>query len=166
MSRLKKSNRIWGLGPTGLGVRRYDEQVPEDSLNSALAAGLAKIGDRWSLLVINALLDGPRRFNELVDEVRGIAPNVLSARLRRLEDDGIVVVRPYSQRPPRSDYQLSASGKELAGALQLLARWGSEQAGAGDIRHSACGTPLDVRWFCPTCARMVEEPEDTGVRLL
>jgi DNA-binding HxlR family transcriptional regulator len=166
MSPGKKSSRPWSLEPAAPGDHRYDEGVPEDSLNSALAAALAKIGDRWSLLVINALLDGPRRFNELVDEVRGIAPNVLSARLRHLEDDGIVVVRPYSQRPPRSDYQLSASGKELAGALQLLARWGSEQAGAGDIRHSACGTPLDVRWFCPTCARIVEEPEDTGVRLL
>jgi DNA-binding HxlR family transcriptional regulator len=151
---------------TPLGDRRYDEGVPEDSLNSALAAALAKIGDRWSLLVINALLAGPRRFNELVEEVGGIAPNVLSARLRHLEDDGIVIVRPYSQRPPRSDYQLSASGKELAGALQLLARWGSEQMGAGDIRHEACGTPLDVRWFCPTCARIVHEPEDTGMRLL
>ncbi len=162
----EKSSRTSAPESTPLGDRRYDEGVPEDSLNAALAAALAKIGDRWSLLVINALLAGPRRFNELVEEVGGIAPNVLSARLRHLEDDGIVIVRPYSQRPPRSDYQLSASGKELAGALQLLARWGSEQMGAGDIRHEACGTPLDVRWFCPTCARIVHEPEDTGMRLL
>lgn len=166
MSLERKSSRTVGVESAAAGHRRYDEWVPEDSLNSALAAALAKIGDRWSLLVINALLDGPRRFNELVDEVRGIAPNVLSARLRHLEDDGIVIVRPYSRRPPRSDYQLSASGKELAGALQLLARWGSEQPGAGDIRHQACGTPLDVRWFCPTCARIVEDPEDAGLRLL
>lgn len=166
MSLERKSSRTLVVESTPMGDRGYDEGVPEDSLNSALAAALAKIGDRWSLLVINALLDGPRRFNELVDEVRGIAPNVLSARLRHLEDDGIVIVRPYSRRPPRSDYQLSASGKELAGALQLLARWGSEQPGAGDIRHQACGTPLDVRWFCPTCARIVEDPEDAGLRLL
>ncbi|HZJ50104.1 MAG TPA: helix-turn-helix domain-containing protein [Actinomycetota bacterium] len=166
MSLERKSSRTLVVEPAAMGDRGYDEGVPEDSLNSALAAALAKIGDRWSLLVINALLDGPRRFNELADEVRGIAPNVLSARLRHLEDDGIVIVRPYSRRPPRSDYQLSASGKELAGALQLLARWGSEQPGAGDIRHQACGTPLDVRWFCPTCARIVEDPEDAGLRLL
>ena len=166
MSAAEKSSRTLGPNSTPLGDRRYDEGVPEDSLNAALAAALAKIGDRWSLLVINSLLAGPRRFNELVEEVGGIAPNVLSARLRHLEDDGIVIVRPYSHRPPRSDYQLSASGKELAGALQLLARWGSEQTGAGDIRHEACGTPLDVRWFCPTCARIVHEPEDAGLRLL
>ncbi|MGI8791253.1 MAG: winged helix-turn-helix transcriptional regulator, partial [Actinomycetota bacterium] len=115
MSLAEKSSRIADVAATALGDRRYDEEMPEDSLNSALAAALAKIGDRWSLLVINALLDGPRRFNELVEQVRGIAPNVLSARLRHLEDDGIVIVRPYSRRPPRSDYQLSASGKELAG---------------------------------------------------
>jgi DNA-binding HxlR family transcriptional regulator len=164
MSPRRKSSRAFETTP--FRERRYDEEVPEDSLNSALAAALAKIGDRWSLLVIHALLDGPRRFNELAEEVRGIAPNVLSARLRHLEDDGIVIARPYSRRPPRSEYQLSASGKELAGALQLLARWGSEQPGVGEIRHEACGTPLDVRWFCPTCARIVEEPEDTGLRLL
>lgn len=166
MSLEKKSSQSLGVASAAVGDHRYDEGVPEDSLNSALAAALAKIGDRWSLLVISALLGGPRRFNEIVEEVRGIAPNVLSARLRHLEDDGIVIVRPYSRRPPRSDYQLSASGKELAGALQLLARWGSEQPGAGDIRHRACGTPLDVRWFCPTCARIVEDPEDAGLRLL
>lgn len=145
---------------------RYDEPMSEDSLGVALARAVAKIGDRWSLLVINALLGGPRRFNELAEEVSGIAPNVLSARLRHLEEEGIVVVRPYSRRPPRSDYALSASGKELAGALQLLARWGADQPGAGTIRHRACGTPLDVRWYCPTCARIVEEPEDSTLRIL
>ena len=166
MDRIEQGDAAAGITHKAGRAPRYDERMPEDSLSAALAAAVAKIGDRWSLLVINSLLDGPRRFNELVEEVLGIAPNVLSARLRHLEDEGIVVVRPYSKRPPRSDYALSASGKELAGALQLLARWGSEQPGAGDIRHRACGTPLDVRWYCPTCARIVEEPEDSNLRIL
>ena len=86
--------------------------------------------------VIAALLDGPRRFGELQDEVEGIAPNVLTQRLRQLERNALVVARPYSERPPRFVYELSAAGHELAGALRLLAGWGARNAeGAAAPRH-------------------------------
>src|SRR5918996_1611702 len=68
---------------------------------SPLADALARVGDRWTLLVVAALLDGPRRFNELQDELEGIAPNVLSARLKALAEQALVVAQPYSERPPR-----------------------------------------------------------------
>ena len=61
---------------------------------SALADALATIGDRWTLLVIAALLDGPRRFGDLQEEVERIAPNVLTQRLRQLERNALVVARP------------------------------------------------------------------------
>lgn len=129
---------------------------------SPLAAALERVGDRWSLLVIEALLEGPRRFNELAAGVSGIAPNILSDRLRRLEAERVVQASPYTDRPRRVVYALTAEGQELAGALRLLADWGSRVArDAEPIRHSACGTPVDARWFCPTCDRSVE-PEDAG----
>lgn len=62
---------------------------------SALADALASVGDRWTLLVIAALLDGPRRFGELQADLPGIAPNILSARLRRLEEHRLVLAEPY-----------------------------------------------------------------------
>ena len=130
-------------------------------MNEALADALSTIGDRWTLLVIAALLDGPRRFGDLQTEVSGIAPNVLTQRLRQLERNALVVARPYSERPPRFVYELSASGQELAGALRLIAGWGARNAGdAIAPQHSVCGTPMEARWWCPTCERAVSEDED------
>jgi len=133
----------------------------DSTSRSALADALATVGDRWTLLVIAALLDGPRRFGDLQTEVPGIAPNVLTQRLRQLERNALVVARPYSERPPRFVYELSAAGQELAGALRLLAGWGARNAEGGTgPRHALCGTPMEARWWCPTCERIVADEQD------
>jgi len=137
------------------------------SPQSPLAAALERVGDRWSLLIVEALLPGPRRFNELTEAVSGIAPNILSDRLRRLESERVIRSSPYSQRPPRFVYELTDEGAELAGALRLLADWGSRVSREAEpLRHAACGTPLEARWYCPTCARAVEGREADEVRYL
>ena len=131
--------------------------------DSPLAAALDSVGDRWTLLLVEALLDGPRRFGDLQDEVR-IAPNVLTQRLRRLEAEGLVVAQPYSERPQRYVYELAASGRELAGALRLLADWGARhRESAEPPRHDACGTPVEARWWCPTCEEPVDEDQAGGL---
>jgi DNA-binding HxlR family transcriptional regulator len=133
---------------------------------SPLAQAVARVGDRWTLLVVDALRAGPRRFNDLLDEL-GIASNVLSQRLKRLEAEGVVLSRPYQDRPPRVAYELTAAGRGLAGALRLLAQWGASQSGSAEpLRHETCGTPLDARWFCPTCARSVDDEESPENRNL
>ena len=130
--------------------------------NSALDVAMARVGDRWTLLIVDALLDGPRRFKELEAAVPGLAPNVLSARLRRLESEGLIVAVPYSARPPRHEYRVTEQGRELAGALRLLARWGARATGgeAEGPRHRSCGTLLEARWYCPTCERVTERADD------
>ena len=138
--------------------------MAESELDSSpLAEALARVGDRWTLLVVEALLSGPRRFNELLSQIPGIAANILSERLKRLERDGLLVARPYSQRPPRAAYQLTSEGTELAGALRLLAHWGTRHTDQTDTpRHLTCGTPIEARWYCPTCDQLVEdEPRHT-----
>ena len=133
--------------------------VPEES-RSALEEAVRLVGDRWSLLVIEALLARPSRFNELQEAVPGIASNVLSQRLKHLEKHGIVVARAYSERPPRASYALTRVGRDLGGALRLLAHWGAGASGEVEPqRHVACGTPLEPRWYCPTCGRLVEDAE-------
>jgi DNA-binding HxlR family transcriptional regulator len=133
---------------------------PSEPPVSPLAAALDSVGDRWTLLLVEALLVGPRRFGDLQQEVPGIAPNVLAGRLRRLEADGLVLAQPYSERPRRFVYELTASGRELAGALRLLADWGARHREGGEPpRHAVCGTPVEARWWCPTCERPVEDDE-------
>ena len=140
---------------------------PPATAPSALGIALDRVGDRWSLLIVEALLPGARRFNELGEAVSGIAPNILSDRLRRLERAGILVTTPYSRKPVRMEYALSADGRELAGALHLLADWGVRRGGPGEpLRHAVCGTPLEARWHCPTCGRMVDDAEPDGLTRL
>ena len=137
-----------------------------DDPPSPLAEALARVGDRWTLLVVEALLDGARRFNDLLDQLPGIAASILSERLKRLERDGLLLARPYSDRPPRAAYQLTADGRELAGALRLLAAWGAGHAEEAPAPvHPACGTPVEARWYCPTCDHLVDgEPDDAELR--
>ena len=148
---------------------RLSSPMPYDpvmaSHDSPLAAALERVGDRWSLLLVEALLPGPRRFGELEEAVSGIAPNILADRLRRLEAERIVSATPYSERPPRFAYALTDEGAELAGALRLLADWGSRSSRESEpLRHAACGTPVEARWYCPTCDRPVEGREAEQVR--
>lgn len=135
--------------------------------NSALDVAMTRVGDRWTLLIVDALLNGPCRFKDLESVLPGLAPNVLSARLRRLESEGLVVAVPYSQRPARYEYQVSAEGRELAGALRLLAHWGARAMGedAGRPRHRSCGAPLEARWYCPTCERVTDTVDEEAVWL-
>jgi len=134
----------------------------------ALARAAEVVGDRWSLLVVARLLAGPRRFGELLAEIDGLAPNILSRRLARLEGEGLVVGEPYSTRPVRHVYRLTARGEELAGALRMLAGWGAPHdlpaadPAEGPPAHGACGTPVEARWYCPTCDLAVDDPAPPG----
>jgi DNA-binding HxlR family transcriptional regulator len=137
--------------------------IPPDAPRSPLEAALERVGDRWSLLLVDALLAGGRRFGELREELPGLAPNILTERLRRLEREGIVFATPYSTRPPRMEYSLTGDGRDLASALRLLADWGSHRNELGEpLRHDRCGTPLEARWYCPTCASAVSDAETGG----
>lgn len=131
---------------------------------SALDAALHRVGDRWSLLLVEALLPGPRRFSDLLEGLDGLAPNILSARLKALEAEGVLAARPYSQRPYRVAYVLTARGAELAGALRLLAHWGAQRSSsrvrdAVPVHHATCGSAVEARWYCPTCDRVVADDE-------
>lgn len=76
---------------------------------------------------------------------------------------------PYSRRPLRLHYELSPAGRELAGALRLLAQWGAAHAGGEErpgLFHDACGTPLQARWWCATCDSLVDDGEADEVHHL
>jgi DNA-binding HxlR family transcriptional regulator len=125
-----------------------------------LDRALARVGDRWTLLVVDALLPGPKRYGELAEAVAGIAPNTLADRLRKLEAAGLVLATPYQERPTRLAYELTTEGKELGAALAVLAGWAAQADGLpGSAYHASCGTALEVVAWCPTCARRVDPAE-------
>lgn len=126
----------------------------------SLDGAVSRIGDRWSLRIIAALLEGERTFSELGTQVEGIAPNVLSARLRALTRDAVVTAVPYQQRPVRMRYALTEAGTRLAGAVTALAEWGAHREGRADgATHAPCGSVVRTRAWCPTCDRAVAADE-------
>ncbi len=145
-----------------VGVREVEEEQPLE----ALAASLAVLGDRWTLMVVASLLFGSLTFGELRRSLPGIAANVLSERLRRLEAAGAITSDPYSTRPLRVRYRLTGRGVQLRAAVAVLASWGAPGGHVGWPLHPECGTPLRTAWSCPHCRREVdpgELEEDLGV---
>jgi DNA-binding HxlR family transcriptional regulator len=147
-----------GVAGTERGPAAVAEQT-ESLASPALAEALAAVGDRWTLVIVAALLPGAKRFGKLQSEISGIAPNVLSTRLRRLTEQRLVVAEPYSQRPERFVYELTEAGRELAGPLRLLTQWGARRTGGGTAVHAACGYPLEAVWYCATCQEPVADDE-------
>jgi DNA-binding HxlR family transcriptional regulator len=112
-------------------TRRYDDPC-------GIARALDAVGERWALLVVRELIFGPKRFSQLRDGLHGVSPNVLSQRLRDLEDGG--VVRRVALDPPAgvAVYELTARGLALEPILLELGRWGSRQPlPAGELSASA-----------------------------
>ncbi len=90
----------------------------------SLARALDVVGERWTLLLIRDLLAGPRRFNELLAGLPGIGANLLAARLKRLEAQGVVAAAPISPALKTKAYRLTRLGQALAPAVAALAQWG------------------------------------------
>ena len=120
----------------------------------SIAATLDAVGDRWTLLILRNLFRGVRRFERLHRDL-GIARNLLTDRLQRLIDNGIVTRVPYQDRPVRHDYRLTPKGASLSPALIALMQWGdqwcTDQGPPTLLVHNACGSPLEHTVRCPVC---------------
>jgi DNA-binding HxlR family transcriptional regulator len=91
-----------------------------------VAAVLARVGDKWSVLVIMLLGGGPRRFNELKRMIGGISQRMLTLTLRGLERDGLVTRTVFPTIPPRVDYELTDLGRGLSTPVKALGAWAHE----------------------------------------
>jgi DNA-binding HxlR family transcriptional regulator len=95
------------------------------ALPCPIARALDVIGERWTLLILRELmLNGPRKFQDLQNEFSAISPNTLSARLKTLEEGGVIERRFYDWRPPRAEYVLTEKGEALRPVLRALREWG------------------------------------------
>ena len=98
----------------------------------AVSSVLARVGDKWSVLIIVLLGDGPKRFNEIKRMVGGISQRMLTLTLRGLERDGLVTRTQFPTIPPRVDYELTQLGRSLWEAVKPLGEWAQ-----GHVRHIA-----------------------------
>jgi DNA-binding HxlR family transcriptional regulator len=94
----------------------YDRRCPARNV-------LGHVTGRWGGLIITALLDGTLRYSELRTRVDGISEKMLALTLRELQLDGLIVRTSYPVVPPRTDYQLTDSGREVAGLVRALVGW-------------------------------------------
>jgi DNA-binding HxlR family transcriptional regulator len=104
--------------------KRYGQRCP-------VAKTLELVGDRWTLLLVRDLLGGTRRFQDLEASLPGIAPNILSDRLKLMEEHRLMRRRYYSDHPPRAEYVLTDKGRELGTVVGALAAWGSRHVYKG-----------------------------------
>ena len=122
-----------------------------------VARSLEVVGERWTLLILLDLLRGQHRFADLKESVQGIAPNILSDRLKLLEAHGIVERRFYSDHPPRAEYRLTRKGHELGVVAGALAAWGAKHLSDAEVLiHKECGSPIRVAYYCPACDLQVQ----------
>jgi DNA-binding HxlR family transcriptional regulator len=130
----------------------------------SIARTLDVVGEWWTPLILRDVAYGVRRFREIQDDLQ-ISANVLSDRLEALVVDGILELRPYQERPPRSEYVLTAKGAELVPALLALMQWGDRwqwpKKTGGPLRvvHEECGSEVRVELRCPHCEREVQTDE-------
>jgi len=120
-----------------------------------IARGLDVLGDPWVMLVLREVVTGTHRYDEL-REALGAADNILTSRLRRLVDEGLLTRRPYtSGTRPRSEYHLTQAGADALPVLHALVRWGNRhtKAPAGPLRvmHRDCGLEAQSADRCDTC---------------
>ncbi|MFJ4671527.1 winged helix-turn-helix transcriptional regulator [Kitasatospora purpeofusca] len=143
----------------------------------SIAAALHILGEKWALLAVRELFYGNHRFDRIARNT-GAPRDRLTARLRALEEAGVVERRAYSERPPRHEYHLTEAGRDLAPLTQALLAWGDRWLSPEPpvvLRHHPHRTkatddpdhsdrpdhPLDAAWTCRTCGTEVRSPDLT-----
>src|SRR5215475_10168236 len=114
------------MRPEHTDVPAFPPRAHEGADCRAVASVLSMVGDKWSVLVIMLLIDGPRRFNELKRMIGGISQRMLTLTLRALERDGLVTRTVFPTIPPRVDYELTDLGRGLAEPVKALGQWAFE----------------------------------------
>jgi DNA-binding HxlR family transcriptional regulator len=147
--------------------RASDPQVFERVRPCSVARTLQIIGDRWSILLLREMMLGVRRFDEFQHNL-GIAPNILSDRLRRMQDSGVASRVAYQERPPRHEYRFTAKGRDLYSTVLVVMRWGDKWLSEGRapllLRHTRCQHDFSVQVVCSACGEEVG-PHDVEYRL-
>lgn len=130
--------------------RTYDHYCP-------VSRALEVVGDRWNLLVVRELCSGPRRYSDLFADLPGISTDILAARLKDLERDGILTHRKVGSRSAAAVYELTPAGAALRPVLQVLSEWGAPLLGERRATDA-----VRAHWFALPLGRAVAEVVPAG----
>ena len=124
-------------------------------MNCSIARTLSIVGDRWTLLVLRDCFLGARRFDEFSDSL-GLSPHLLSTRLAKLVEAGVLERRPYQYKPVRYEYRLTEKGRDLYPVIAGLVRWGDrwmadDEGPPVTLVHRACGHATTPTLVCSEC---------------
>ncbi len=129
------------------------------SQNCSAARALELVGERWSLLILrNAAFAGNTRFSEF-ERALGIAPNILTSRLERFVETGLMETRPNAEHRGQREYVLTEMGRDFVPALVALTSWGDRWAAPDGppiiYEHEACGGEIEQQLVCTRCHELV-----------
>jgi DNA-binding HxlR family transcriptional regulator len=130
----------------------------------SVARAMEVVGERWTFLVLREAFSGVRRFEDMQRDL-GIARNVLADRLGRLVGHGVLVRRPYQDRPVRHEYHLTPMGLDLYPALVGLLQWGDRWLSEGpplELVHRECGHATTLQLCCAACGERVSARDMQG----
>ncbi|WP_058485772.1 winged helix-turn-helix transcriptional regulator [Defluviitalea phaphyphila] len=126
-----------------------------------IAQTLNIIGDKWTLLILRALSNGNDTYNKLLNNLEGIPSNLLSSRLKSLEEDELITSVLYQKHPPRYKYILTESGKDLEDVFNTIILWGEKHLKKcyKELVHSSCNHKIQIQYFCPHCQKTIDKNE-------
>jgi len=135
-------------------------------MNCSVAQCLEAVGEWWSLLIVRDAFIGVTRFADFQARL-GISRNILTRRLNRLVDNGILSRVPYQDHPPRSEYRLTGKGRDLWHVVTAMRQWGDQWAAPAGapvtMKHSACGHLVKAVAVCSHCGEPLSIGEITAV---
>lgn len=144
----------------------YAVRVPDESfdpMQCSIARTLEVVGERWSLLILRDVFYGLRRFDDFRRDL-GIARNVLTDRLNKLVDQGVLERRLYQEGPRRFEYRLTPKGRDLLPVLLAMMQWGDRWEAEGDeppvaLIHTSCGNATEPVATCAHCREELAWPD-------
>lgn len=128
-------------------------------LSCNIAQSLNLIGDRWTLLILHAIQVGNHTYKQLQEALIGIPTNLLSNRLKSLEEDGLIECVLYQDHPPRYEYRLRESGSDLSAVYIAIAQWGEkhlQEKCPKTVVHTTCHHTVTPVYYCEECDAYIE----------
>ncbi|WP_276929792.1 winged helix-turn-helix transcriptional regulator [Herbinix luporum] len=131
------------------------------NLPCSIAQALNIIGDKWTLLIFRQLMLGYDTYSSIQERLEGIPSNLLSNRLKALEQDGLITAKLYQSHPPRYRYLLTESGRDLSDVFNSIILWGEKnlQKCHKKLTHSDCGHKIELTYYCPKCNKTINRED-------